>query len=122
MRYLFFVCILILSLLGGCYYDSTESLYPSLSQCDTTNVTYSNSIVPILSNNCYSCHSNATYQSGGGVKFENYTDLKVYVDNGKLYNAVAHTGPYPMPPSSPTLDDCKLADFKKWINAGAPNN
>jgi hypothetical protein len=100
-----------------------ESLYPSLSQCDTTNVTYSASIVPILNDKCYSCHSNSSYQvAGGGFNLGNYTDLKAVIDNGKLYNSITHQSPYPMPLNSPMLDNCSIASFKKWINTGAPNN
>ena len=55
------IVAIILVLLGSCYYDSEEALYPVInSACDTTNVTFSGTIVSLLANNCLSCHSNAT--------------------------------------------------------------
>ena len=30
--------------------------------CDTTNIKYSSTILPILQNNCFSCHGTAIYQ------------------------------------------------------------
>jgi len=124
MRCLLYVISFALLLsLSGCYYDSVENLYPSLSQCDTTNVTYTGSVLPILRDNCFSCHSNATFESSGsGNKFEDYPDLKVFIDNGKLYNSITHQSAFPMPLNAPKLETCKIVIIKKWIDAGALNN
>jgi hypothetical protein len=115
--FVFFVLIL-----AGCYYDSVEYLNPSqyLIPCDTTNFTYSGSVKQILNDNCYSCHSNANYTSGGGFKLENYNDLKVQIDNGQLYKSITYQS-HNMPPNG-KLQSCKITIIKKWIDAGAPNN
>lgn len=57
MRRLFAFVILIL-IFKSCSWDNEETLYPGPEECDTTNVSYTTDIVPILSGYCYSCHSN----------------------------------------------------------------
>lgn len=43
--------------------------------------------------------------------------------NGKLYGSIAHTtGFAAMPQSGNKLSDCQIAQVKKWIDAGAPQN
>jgi hypothetical protein len=39
--------ILVVSL-HSCYYDNVEELYPSSSNCDTTNVNYTNDVWPVI--------------------------------------------------------------------------
>ena len=105
---------------ASCYYDKEEILYPQ-SVCDTAHVTFSSSVVPILSSNCYSCHSGSS--PSAGIKLDNYTSVKVQVDNGKLWGAVSHLPGYsPMPKNGTKMNTCNLAKIKKWIDAGALNN
>src|SRR5690348_11891037 len=80
-------------LLGGCYYDVAEELYPSSEIfCDTTNVTYSGKVLPLIQNNCYTCHSGAS--PSGNVSLDSYSNLKVYADNGKLIGTISHAAGY----------------------------
>lgn len=105
---------------SGCYYDKEEILYPA-GICDTTSVTYSTSVAPILSSNCISCHGGATPSSG--ISLETYNQVKILADNGRLWGSVSHTGPYsPMPKGGNKLNACNLTKIDKWIKAGAPNN
>ena len=107
--------------LNACYYDSEEELYPSSGDCDLSNVTYSGTIVPILNDNCYSCHSSSFPQ--GSVVLDNYNDLKTHVDNGRFWGAVNHESGYsPMPQNLPQLPQCELDKIKTWIDNGALNN
>lgn len=107
--------------LTGCYYDVEEELYPEAAICDTSNVTYSGTVLPILQNDCYSCHGNGT--SLGGVSLDPYNNLKVYVDNGKLVCTINHnSGCSPMPQNSAQLDACQLLQIETWINNGALEN
>jgi hypothetical protein len=117
---LFFLCSGMI-LLTGCYYDNEETLYPQ-TVCDTTNVTYSGTIVPILqSNSCLTCHDPVT--ASGGVILQTYADLLVYVQNGKFWGAVSHaSGYFPMPNGGNKLSDCDLTKIDLWIKKGAPNN
>jgi hypothetical protein len=103
----------------SCYYDNEEALYPTLStSCDTTNVTFSGTIVPILSNNCYSCHSNSTAAFGGNIRLEALADVQI--NSAKLLTAIRQTGAKPMPPSG-KLRACSITQFDIWIRNGMLN-
>jgi hypothetical protein len=108
--------------LQGCYYDKEEILYPS--DCDTTDVTYSLTVTPIINNHCLACHGSSNYNSlGGNLNLEGYNNIIIPVNSGALLNAIEHnTGYSPMPKNSPQLSDCDILKIKKWIEAGASNN
>ncbi|MFA6235674.1 MAG: hypothetical protein WC824_16005 [Bacteroidota bacterium] len=111
------------SLLTGCYYDSEEALYPRINDsCDTTDVTYAGSIVPILVNFCHSCHSNANAATfGENIRLQNYADVKANLE--KLYGAITWTyGNSQMPKDSGKLSDCSIRTFEIWMAQGAPNS
>jgi hypothetical protein len=115
--------LLIILMAGSCYYDSEEALYPVLnSGCDTTSVTFSGKIVPLLANNCLSCHSNATAaSSGNGIRLENYADVKSRAT--AVAGSINHTGPYsPMPKNGGKLNNCLLSQFDIWVRTGMPEN
>ncbi len=123
LKYLFL--ILMTLLITGCYYDSEEYLFPEVnSACDTTNVTYSGSIQPVLEQYCYQCHDNANAPSfGSNIKLEDYSDVAVHVNDGSLYGSIAHQSGYsPMPRGGGKLDECTIKLFDIWIEAGSPNN
>ena len=122
---LIIVFIISIFIFSGCYYDSQEYMFPELgSGCDTTNVTFSGTLEPMLSSYCLSCHSNSTAASyGANIKLENYSDVLLRVNDGKLYGSIAQSGGFsPMPKNSTKLSDCKISSVKIWIDAGAPNN
>jgi hypothetical protein len=109
----------------SCYYDSEEFLFPKINtQCDTLNITFTNSVSPILDNSCLTCHANSVAaSSGGNIKLENYADVKVQADNHKLLGSVAHENGYsPMPLGTAKLEDCKISIIRIWVNTGALNN
>lgn len=104
----------------SCYYDNEEALYPTLSNaCDTANVTFSGTIAPMLSNNCYSCHSNANASFGAGIHLQAYSD--VTANSAKIVAAIKRTGPFPMPPGG-KLDACSVSQFDIWVKKGMLNN
>jgi hypothetical protein len=110
-----------MGLLPGCYYDNVEDLYPQTPACDTSNVTYSETIAPIMNNHCNSCHP--TGGGAGGIVTDNWNDLSAAAANGVLWGAVNHEQGYePMPLNAPKLGDCNLKKIKTWIDTGAPNN
>jgi len=114
---------IILILLGSCYYDSEEALYPTISSaCDTTNVTFSGKIVPLLANNCLSCHSNATAaSSGNGIRLENYADVQSRA--AAIAGSLKQTGTYsPMPKNGGKLKACLITQFDIWVLKGMLNN
>ncbi len=86
-------------------------------ECDTLNITYSKSILPIIQNNCLGCHTT------GDFLMTSYDKIATMVNNGKLTCTINQkNGCKPMPPTGPKLSSCKLLLIKKWIDAGAPNN
>lgn len=116
------VLFIFLSIIG-CYYDKAELIYNvNNATCDTTAVKYSTDVVGILTGSCYACHS-GTAGAGAGIKLDNYTSLKTYVNNGKLKASITHTaGASPMPKGGGKLNDCSINKIVAWINNGAPNN
>lgn len=117
------IVAIILVLLGSCYYDSEEALYPVInSACDTTNVTFSGTIVSLLANNCLSCHSNATAAaSGNGIRLENYADVQTRAT--AIAGSIKQTGTYsPMPKNGGKIKACLITQFDLWVNKGMLNN
>lgn len=106
--------------LGACYYDNEEELYPP-TDCRTENMSYQSDVVPIISNNCYVCHS--AIANNGDVTLEGYDEIKKYVDSGQLMGAInREPGFSPMPQDGPKLNDCSISKIESWIADGAPNN
>ncbi len=127
MRLLSFAALtgLILFLTESCYYDNKEELYQNLdSSCDTENVTYSETIQPIIAANCAipGCHQGPT--PSGGRDFSTYQAVKASVDasgNGSLIGRIKATTGSIMPASG-SLPLCEIEKIQKWATDGAPNN
>lgn len=123
MRVIGYVLIVVLMILSftSCYYDNEEDLYPQAPDCDTINVTYASVIAPIMSASCNSCHNESF--ANGGVKTDNYDDLKIIADDGRLWGSVNHESGYsPMPKDRPKLNDCDLTKIGIWLDNGALND
>jgi hypothetical protein len=114
---------LVLVLAGvSCYYDSEEALYPQLSSCDTANVTYSVTIVSIMSSNCYSCHSNRNAAAkGGNIRLEDYADVKANID--RVMGSVKHSSGYVrMPKNGGSIKECSITQLDIWVRDDMQNN
>jgi hypothetical protein len=112
--------VLLGAIITSCTYDSREEI-ESMVLCDTTNVTLSLTIRPILNNNCIVCHSGAS--PAGGLDYENYNDLFAVASDGRLVGAINHLpGFEPMPRFAPKLPACDIMKIEKWVNDGALNN
>ncbi len=104
----------------GCYYDVEEELYPTL-ECQTEDMTYQGDVLPIIQENCYGCHDQAS--NNGNITLEGYQNLRTYVDNDQLLGAIKHTSGFsPMPKNAPQLLECEIAKIEAWIGLGAPDN
>jgi hypothetical protein len=89
--------------------------------CDTTNVTYSGYIAPLLSANCVGCHSGGA--PSGNILLNSHAGVQEVALNGRLLGAITWANGYQqMPKGSAKLSDCKINKIKAWINDGAPNN
>ena len=101
----------------ACYYDNEEALYPQLlGSCDTTNVTYTATIAPIMSSNCTSCHGAS---ASGGLDLRTYELVKANVN--KVYGSMNHdVGFSAMPQGGSLLDDCTLLKVKVWKDNQTP--
>ena len=103
----------------GCNYD--KPLLP-LANCDTSIVTFSGTIKPIITANCIRCHIGPDALNANGIVIDDYVSLKKQVPQ-PLLDAILHTGNVtPMPQDGGMLDACTIAKIKIWIAAGAPNN
>lgn len=108
-------------LASSCYYDNKEELYQhSDTGCDTVDISFKSTIVPILEANCYRCHSGATPTFS--LDLSSYTDVKRVADNGALVGRLKGTIIPQMPYGSSPLPDCQIAQIEAWVNDGAPNN
>ncbi|MBM2816203.1 MAG: hypothetical protein HW421_2965 [Ignavibacteria bacterium] len=110
---LFIFAISALSL-SSCYYDNEEYLYSeSTKKCDTTDVSYSKTIAPIISSYCLSCHG-ATYKADGkNIPLSTYNDVVGIID--KVVGAVQHNPDYSsMPKNSSKLNACRVKAFEIW--------
>lgn len=91
------------------------------TSCDSVNVTYSGAIKTLIANKCQGCHSGAA--PTGGIDLSTYNGVKAKVNDGRLWGAVNHMpGFSPMPKNGAKLSTCELAQIRKWMDAGAPNN
>ena len=118
MKNIYFLFPAVLVFLSSCYYDNYESLYPDANlACDTTSVTYSNQVAPLVSKSCatFGCHVQGT----GRVLLTDYTNIKTTIDNGTFQQRALTNKD--MPPSGP-LGSCDIKKIEAWIENGAQNN
>lgn len=107
-------------LVGNCYYDNEEDLYPD-NACNTDNVSYTQDVLPILQNNCYSCHNQQV--RNGNVTLEGYDNVKIRANSGALVGVIKHqSGFSAMPQGQPQLDGCLIDKIEQWVLDGAKNN
>lgn len=89
--------------------------------CDSTDITFSGIIQPIINNSCKGCHSGTS--PSGNISLENYFDVSTIALNGDLLGVInAEPGYVPMPYNSSPLPDCEIDQITNWVNQGAPNN
>jgi hypothetical protein len=89
-------------------------------------------IRPVLVKHCYECHSDSAKKTRGGLKLDSRSALLAGGDNGPvivpgsaekslLFKTISyHDKKLQMPPQG-KLPDAVVADFRKWIDMGAPD-
>ena len=91
------------------------------NDCDTTTITWSAAILPLINANCKGCHNPAFLSAG--LDLTDFSSVETIAFNGKLTGAIDHLPGYPpMPRGASKLNDCKITQVRKWIAAGALNN
>lgn len=119
MKHKFRISFYIFSLivLAGCYYDNKEELYPNVygknSTCDTSSLTYTNTIQALVSSNC--AYSGCHVAGGFSPDLSTYANLKTNIINVKRRAITEKT----MPASAP-LENCNLLKLNAWIDANMP--
>lgn len=108
------IALLQLWIQQGCLNNHCDEL------CDTSNVTFSGTIQPMMQNYCVGCH-NANSQ-GGNIRLDAYSYVYAQAMNNGLINSVTGNGVTLMPKGTSGLPNCMIDEINIWINAGAPNN
>ena len=117
------ISIFALLLTSSCYYDNEENLFPTLSnECDTSSMSYSLDVQPLLSINCYDCHSNLNSPAlGNNINLEDLSNVRALAD--QILSSINHeSGVSPMPKGSYKLHKCDLLIFEAWISKGKLEN
>lgn len=122
MKKITYCCIIIILVSFyqfGCKKNNKETMYPATITCDTSAVTWTKDIQPIVNNSCAlsGCH-NSQSASGGHV-LDSYNGVKEIVNNN-LFLAVVESGE--MPKDGKKLDDCSISKIRIWISNGALEN
>jgi len=109
-----------LMLMGSCYYDVEQDLYPQ-DPCETQNMSFANDIKPIIDQYCVSCHSGAN--PSASIDLSDYPGVKAIADNGLLQEVISRPNGDPtlMPPSG-KLSDCRIRKINSWVIDGAQPN
>lgn len=101
----------------ACYYDNEVEQYGTVP-CDTTTMSYSADIAPIIQANCVSCHAPGGEQETS--PFDTYDGVKVFSDDRKIVKRINGEGGI-MPPSG-AISTCDQRKIEAWVNAGALDN
>ena len=125
MKYLTFLTIAIFVFTSqSCYYDNEEELYQFINatDCNTTNVTYSDQVTTVLSQNCtVACHNAQDAVNNGNLDLSTYALAKASAEDGSLYGSIIHDNAYsPMPSTGVFIPQCDQDIIKSWIDAGLP--
>lgn len=87
--------------------------------CDSTVVTFSSTVFPIIETNCLGCHADAS--TGGGILLTNYNQITDQID--RVWGSINHSSSYqPMPKGAAKLTDCDITRIGIWIDDGMLNN
>jgi len=100
--------------------------YCEVEDCDSVNVTFSGQVFPIIQNSCYGCHSGSN--PSGGISLTNHSQVAAVGgispgNAGSLLGSITWAyGNSAMPKNGSQLSDCDIAQIRKWIDDGMPDN
>ena len=108
----------------SCYYDNREDLLANQPQdsCNTTDVSFSAEIQPIISDNCAipGCH-NAGSQAAG-LNLEEFQQVKNIAASGEFVGRITEQSGPLMPQGGPPLPQCEIDKITAWVQDGAMDN
>ena len=90
-----------------------EQQPPAQNPDPTTNVTYTNTIKSIMTNNCVACHGNPP-SGGAPTSYTTYTQVKNDID--RIIQAI-NSSSNPMPPTG-LMPSQTRSLFTQWKNDG----
>lgn len=115
--------VILICLVSACSSDSEEELY-QVSNCDTTLISFQSDILPIMEENCISCHGGVT--PSAGLLLENYDQISSSAKNnssGGMINRIERDESDPrLMPMGTKLPTCQISQIKAWVNQGSLNN
>ncbi len=121
-----------LVLLGSCYNDKADKLYPASSAtntCDTTTIKYSTDIQPIINQYCAinGCHNTSGDATTGNRDYTIFATVQSEATQSLILNDINGNpgqirGQNSMPLNLPALSSCDINKITRWVNEGAPNN
>ena len=120
-RYLFLL-LFVIAIFSNCTYDTyQDDTYLDIDECNTVEVSYATDIVPLLDENCFSCHAEEDNYTGLWLAtYEHVSDKNTMTNILERIQLDANDVEL-MPPSGP-LNDCEIDIFKAWVEQGAQNN
>jgi mono/diheme cytochrome c family protein len=125
---------LVLGLSGACLLLAMDSSVAADAQLTAAQTQFFESkIRPILSENCYQCHSRQAQRLKAGLFLDTKADMLKGGDSGPalvpgdpekslVIKAVRYTdSDLQMPPKGKKLSDSQIADLEAWVKMGAPD-
>lgn len=108
---LMFACLITIT---SCKKDKVS---PGIITADCPDtIRFSNQILPIIQNNCVSCHASGA----GGYTLGDYASVSNNADI--ILKSMRGDGVSLMPDGGPALADSLIQQFACWINQGKLNN
>ncbi|MCX7986773.1 MAG: hypothetical protein N2662_07530 [Bacteroidales bacterium] len=103
--------------IASCTSDNEEDTFSGNNNnggCDTTNVSFTKIIMPLIQNNCLSCHNSTS------PVLSNYDQISKNAT--RILGAIKHQPGFRSMPPGGKLPDCSIAQFEAWVNQGKKNN
>jgi hypothetical protein len=111
------IAVLGITFLNGCFYDNKEDLYKDFPQdCNTTGLTYTQDISPLISQNCLGCHSTA---GGFFPVLETLQQMRANEVEVTFRITKSIGDPLVMPKGGP-MQKCSVDQILTWYADGAP--
>lgn len=125
-KYLIFSLISALIIFSQCNYHNIDEYfddipYDTITNCDTVDVSFSQTVFPIIVNNCVACHNDITHYKDRN--YETYEGITDAVNSGILLKVINHTPAYvKMPWEGNKLPQCYIDIIEAWVDQGMKNN